>query len=130
MAENWINDEIFQSWINRTTEPNKISLYDRLAKEAFDLIPVGPNACESCPFLYESKDAYMTGDSPSEFICKGNSKDCPREEDIKDFVEAIIIKKLNKLAESDLALMIESLKEGDQFSYASLFVQILMKVEP
>lgn len=127
--QNWINDEIFRAWVNRTTEPNKIGLYNDLANGAFEFLRVDRDECQECPYFSELKDKYGTGDSPSELVCKGTAKTCQRQEDIKDEIECEIRKLLIELSESDLSPLVEALKEGDQFSYASLFVKILMGIE-
>lgn len=124
--QNWINDEIFRAWINRTSAPNKITIYDQLAKEAFIDLLLSQDDCGDCPHFFAKDDKYCTGDSPAELLCFGTQKECPRQDDIGDLIAEKIRYKLNELSDSDLSPLVEALKERNQFSQASLFVKILM----
>lgn len=127
MTKEWINDQIFRAWVNRSSAPNKITLYDQLANVAFDNLPLGTWYCGDCPYFLEVADRLGTGDSPAEYLCNGVSHNvCHRQDDIGDLIAEKIRYKLNELSDSDLSPLVEALKERNQFSQASLFVKILM----
>lgn len=99
--------------------------YDDYMNEAFKLLNVGPE-CGDCKFLIEIKDAYGTGDSPSDYECGEqlnglfDYKCCHRTEDMKELALDELSCNLTSIAEGNLEWLLEGLKKPEELGYKLL----------